>query len=212
MLGLSIMAWAVYPIVAFELFLTPRFNTLVRPIPDGIIAEALENEIIPAASNLGETDYTRASNWFPKNPQTKREKDPKSYTISIPKLNIKDARAIIGGEDLNKNLIHYGGTGLPGEYGNAVIFGHSVLPAFFDPKNYKTIFSTLPTLGNGDEIFVSYDGVTYRYLVGEMKVVEADDVSVLEQKYDTSYISLVTCVPPGTYWKKLIVKARLAQI
>jgi len=220
MSGLSIIIWAAYPIMAFEIFLTPKFSVLIKPIPEGVIAEAMENRnidnpsaILGVTDTFAETDYTKASNWFPKSPQRREEKEGGGdYTLSIPKLNIKDALVSVGGEDLNKSLIHYGGTGFPGEYGNAVIFGHSVLPAFFDPKNYRTIFSTLPTLANGDEIFTTYDGVTYRYVVWEMRVVSADDISVLEQKYDTSYVSLVTCVPPGTYWKKLIVKGRLEKI
>ena len=118
----------------------------------------------------------------------------------------------IGGEDLKESLIHYGGTVLPGEYGNVVIFGHSVLPQFFNPKNYLTIFSTLPTLENGDEVFVNFDGIEYKYKVYEMVEVEPTDVTILEQQYDNFYITLVTCVPPGTYWKRLAVKARLARI
>jgi len=39
-----------------------------------------------------------------------------------------------------------------------------------------------------------------------------DKISVLEQKYDASYLTLVTCVPPGTYWKRLVVKAKLVQL
>ena len=113
---------------------------------------------------------------------------------------------------MGKSLVHYGGTALPGDWGNTVIFGHSVLPQFFNPKNYKTIFSTLPTLEKKDKILIDFDGITYFYEVYELKVVSPDDVSVLEQRYDTSYLSLVTCVPPGTYWKRLIVKARLKKI
>ncbi len=134
------------------------------------------------------------------------------YSLSIPKLGIKDAAIIIGSQDLSKSLIQWGGTAAPGEFGNTVIFGHSVLPAFFDPKNYMTIFSTLPTLKDRDEIIVYFDGITYRYQIFEMKVVDPKDLSVLEQRFDDSYISLVTCVPPGTYWKRLIVKAKLVKL
>jgi len=35
---------------------------------------------------------------------------------------------------------------------------------------------------------------------------------VLEQKNDASYISLITCVPPGTYWKRLVVRAKLTEL
>ena len=105
-----------------------------------------------------------------------------------------------------------GGTGLPGEYGTAVVFGHSTLPQFFSPTNYKTIFSLLPTLTIGDEIFVTYDGVQYRYIIFEMVITDPTDLSSLEQRFDDSYLTLITCVPPGTYWKRLNVRARLERI
>jgi len=198
--GIFLLGLVAWPILTFEFLFTPRFHPkIVSPIADQQILGA-------------QTDLTQASNWFPT--ATKRVEPSKitSYTLSIPKLGIKDATVIIGVEDLSKSLIQWGGTALPGEFGNAVIFGHSVLPIFFDPKNYMTIFSTLPTLKEKDEIFIYFDGITYKYQVFEMKIIEPADISVLEQKYDDSYISLITCVPPGTYWKRLVVKARLVKI
>jgi sortase A len=41
----------------------------------------------------------------------------------------------------------------PGEYGNIVIFGHSTLPQLYNPKDYKTIFTYLPSLEKKDHIF-----------------------------------------------------------
>jgi len=81
------------------------------------------------------------------------------YNISIPKLRIDNAVVAIGGEDLNEHLIQYPGTALPGRRGNAVIFGHSILPRFYDPKRYISIFSLLHTLEMGDPIYVYYDGI-----------------------------------------------------
>ena len=110
------------------------------------------------------------------------------------------------------SLIHYPGTAMPGQLGSAVIFGHSVLPQFFNPASYKTIFSTLPTLAESDEILVSFDGVFYRYRVVQLIETSPEDMTVLEQRYNDSYLSLITCVPPGTYLKRLVVKARLISI
>ena len=59
---------------------------------------------------------------------------------------------------------------------------------------------------------ITYDGVAYRYVIYEMVVTDPNDLSVLEQRFDDSYITLVTCVPPGTYWKRLNVKAKLATL
>ena len=133
------------------------------------------------------------------------------YTVTIPKLKIENAVVAIGGEDLSKNLVQYPGTALPGKNGNAVIFGHSILPIFYNPKNYMSIFSTLPTLKEGDEIFISFDGVTYKYQVEELFEIFPTDIQILEQNPSDSFLTLVTCVPPGDPRnpKRLIVRARV---
>lgn len=210
--GVSIIIWVLWPIVSFELFFVPRDVSLIRPIPDEVVVQAFENQFSHILG-LTTVDYTKASNWLPKSPpRVITDSKITSYTVSIPKLKIDQAEAIIGGDDLKRALIHYGGTALPGTYGKAVIFGHSVLPVFFNPKNYLTIFSTLPKLDKGDEIFVTYDNITYKYIVDNMRVVSPDDVSVLEQRYDWPTLCLVTCVPPGTYFKRLNVCAKLEKL
>ncbi|NMB70018.1 sortase [candidate division WWE3 bacterium] len=95
------------------------------------------------------------------------EELPKFFTITIPKLGIKDAQVETNSPTLNpdKSLGHYKGSGLPGQVGNSFIYGHSVLPWFYNPKNYKTIFSTLDQLETGDSILVNYNGKDYKYIV-----------------------------------------------
>jgi len=46
-----------------------------------------------------------------------------------------------------------------------------------------------------------------------IKIVETlpEDVSILEQYYDGEYLSLITCVPPGTYLRRLVVRAKLVR-
>jgi len=52
----------------------------------------------------------------------------------------------------------------------------------------------------------------YRYQVIGLREVLPDDVSVLQQHYDSEYLSLITCVPPGTYLRRLVIKAKLTRI
>ena len=84
---------------------------------------------------------------------------------------------------------------------------------FFNPKNYISIFSTLPKLDKGNEIFVNYDGITYKYRVDAMFEVRPNDIQILEQSSDSSYLTLVTCVPPGDprKLKRLIIRAKLVK-
>jgi sortase A len=162
------------------------------------------------------TDYTRASNWFTGGAKSEDfvAKNVGFYNLSIPKLNIDNAVVAIGGDDLSKSLVQYPGTALPGKDGNTVIFGHSILPLFYNPKSYMSVFSTLPTLKPGDEIFVNYDGVSFVYKVEALFEVLPTDIQVLEQDDSDSFLSLVTCVPPGDPRdpRRLIVRARVVPI
>lgn len=214
--GAGILTWVLWPIVSFLLVSDSLFTAVIGPISDGATtaqsSAPLAPVVLAAADTSAAVDFTNANAWFPAVPQKKVVTPVNSYMLSIPKLKINNATVTISGDDLSKSLIHYGGTGLPGEYGTAIVFGHSTLPQFFSPTNYKTIFSLLPTLKIGDELFVTYDGVEYRYVVYEMVVTDPSDLSPLEQHFDDSYLTLITCVPPGTYWKRLNVRARLGTI
>lgn len=200
-LGLSLLVWVIGPILSFQLFYA-KSTGIVTPLSDeGWGTKIGEPTVI---------DYSKASNWFPKHPTTATEiaAQVPAYTISVPKLRIANARVTVGTDDLSQSLIHYGASGIPGRYGNAVIFGHSILPQFYDPANYLSIFSLLPRLKGGDDIFIQFDGVDYRFEVVSTRVTTPQDVAGLEQRYDDSYVTLVTCVPPGTYFERLWVTAK----
>jgi len=129
--------------------------------------------------------------------------------LSIPRLKIENAIVSTKDYDLSRHLIQYFGTSIPGENGTAVIFGHSTLPQLFDPKNYKTIFATLHTIKIGDEIEAIVNGIGRKYKVFSITITSADDTNILSQSFDRSYITLITCTPPGTVWKRLVVRASL---
>lgn len=208
--GISLLGVVFYPLVNWQIFQPENApeNSIIKPFS----ANSGESHVL-AVNNSNEEKLYSANNWFPQSGNTiKGTNKIKSYTISIPKLNIENAKVIYGADDLTKSLIGFHGTAVPGEYGNAVVFGHSVLPEFYNPKDYHTIFATLPELKAGDEIFAEVDGVKYKYVAYDFKTVDPSEISVLEQKYDNYYLSLITCVPPGLKWKRLVVKAKLEPI
>lgn len=204
--GFFLLLWTVWPILRFSFFDSIQLEKTVSPLSDGKEPAPSFLSRLTGSSN---DELTNVNKWFPTKPQKKSVLPVTIYHLSIPKLKIDNAEVAVAGDDLAEHLIHYGGTPLPGQYGNGVIFGHSTLPQFYNPKNYKTIFSTLPQLESGDQVILVYDGISYTYIVENKVVVEPTDLSPLEQIFDDSYITLVTCVPPGTYWKRLNVKARL---
>ncbi|OGY10314.1 MAG: hypothetical protein A3D26_03375 [Candidatus Blackburnbacteria bacterium RIFCSPHIGHO2_02_FULL_44_20] len=202
-IGIFLTISALMPILRYELLKSPTLDA------QNFLSPVSYNA--PSKKSPGQKDLTRASNWFAKDPKKTAEivYPIKYYKISVPQLKVKDAIVEIGGEDLSKNLIHFKGTALPGKPGNAVIFGHSTLPQLYNPKNYLTVFTYLPSLKKGDEIQVDYDEVKYKFKVEQMFEVKPEDIQILEQRQDNSYLTLVTCVPPGTYLKRLIVRAKI---
>ena len=217
-LGASLLISIGYPIASYELTVARKIKkpSILSPVVnnDLTLSESGVDPVLAQQQPLPENtvaDYTKLSSWFNfSRPQNIISSNITNYTITIPKLRIKDAVVTIGGDDLNKSLIHYGGTANPGEPGSPVIFGHSILPQFYNPKSYTSIFSLLPSLDKGDEIIVNFDGITYKYVVYDYYEVGPDDIDILEQQYDRKGLTLVTCVPPGTYWRRGIIKARLS--
>lgn len=219
MVGALLLFWSFYPILSFtiysKLFLK---NNIYQPISSNNTTSTLKqaNSVLGAfnifSNNL--RDYTQASIWFPASPQLNQASQltVKEYTLSIPKLNIRKARVVVGGEDLAKSLVHYLPQSLPGEYGNVAIFGHSTLPQLYDPKDYKTIFTYLSSLEKGDKIYISLGEFEYQYEVTTLFIVKPKDISVLEQKKDDAYLTLITCEPPGTWLERLVVTAKLTKI
>jgi sortase A len=226
--GASLLISVGYPIISYELTTARQYkrDRIITPIPKESVFQAKGTINPTIAQNpqvLAETttnipsstvDYSKVNNWFNFNkPQSLLSpSNITHYTISIPKLRISDALVTVGGDDLNTSLIHYGGTAYPGESGNPVIFGHSVLPQFYNPNSYRSIFSLLPTLKPGDQIKISFDGISYQYIVYDYYEVSPDEVDILEQRYNQKDLTLVTCTPPGTYWRRGIIKAKLQQI
>lgn len=199
--GFVILLSSIYPIISYEWYSEVKYPNLVSPLIDDKTANF----------RIAGKDYSKASNWFEGVGGNSDTSLVGYYTLTIPKLKIDSATVAIGGEALTENLVQYGGTVNPGKVGNTVIFGHSILPQYFDQNNYLSIFSTLPALKNGDQILVNYDGITYTYRVVESFEVKPTDLWVLGQDQDDSYLSLITCSPPGHPLKprRLVVKAKL---
>lgn len=215
--GASIVIYVFFPLLSWQIYFAPVFasQNITAPIPQStVVSSSTIGSLIEGASNslLG-TDYTNAQNWFP-NFKFQKSGAPKfqSYTISIPKLKLNDIIVSTVDNDLTKHLVNYQGTAIPADKGNAVIFGHSTLPQLYDSKNYKTIFTFLYKLIPGDEINVDIGNIVYKYKVENITVVDPNNTAVLQQNYDDSFLTLVTCTPPGTIWKRLIIRARLEKI
>ncbi len=133
-----------------------------------------------------------------------------SLDIAAPVLYSQRAEETEFQQLLQSGVVHYPGTALPGQRGNAYIFGHSS-DFVFAPGNYKTVFARLPEIGIGEFIRITgSDGALYEYVVIETRIVANTDTSVLrDQDPARARLTLQTSYPVGTALKRFLAIAEL---
>lgn len=132
--------------------------------------------------------------------------------IIIPKINVEIPVVYgVGVIDegsvdtaLESGVLHYADTALPGQNGNGVIVGHSS-NNIFNKGKYKFAFVLLSRLESGDTFYLQKDGKRYTYQVYHKEIVAPENVSVLGAKDKPATFTLITCDPPGTSLKRLVV-------
>lgn len=138
--------------------------------------------------------------------------DPK---LVIPKINVEvlvdytitDTNEQNIQVSLRDGATHYnlpGANAVPGQNGNTVILGHSSNDIFNQGK-YKFVFVLLDRLQKDDVFYLHYNGTRYIYRVTETKVIDPSDVAALNLGTDKPMATLITCTPPGTALKRLLV-------
>jgi sortase A len=136
-----------------------------------------------------------------------------SPELIIPKINVQlpviydntsREEAVIQ-RALEEGVIHYPTTVLPGQRGNAAIFGHSS-NNIFNKGKYKFAFVLLHELAPGDLFYLSFEGKMYTYKVYQKRVVKPTETWVLgPDQTKPATVTLITCDPPGTSLNRLVV-------
>jgi LPXTG-site transpeptidase (sortase) family protein len=139
-----------------------------------------------------------------------------NFSVVIPKINVNtpvvadvnpgDKRAYMAA--LNDGAAHALGTAKPGEVGNAYVFAHSTAD-IFNIERYAAVFTLLNKLEVDDRITTFYNNTRYDYKVSRKYIVDFNDVHPLTATYDRPVLTLQTCDPPGTEFKRLIITAEL---
>lgn len=211
--GLLAVMYFSFPLISFQVYLRPAFASqgVITPIPKATVLSesSIKSLLQSSAQALSGVDYTNAKNWFPQFKEGTTTPSITKYYLSVPKLKITNALVATTNNDLSVNLVHYGGTSVPPNKGNAVIFGHSTLPQLYRANDYNTIFANAHTLAVSDEVELTIDGIRYVYRINNITITEATDTSFFAQNFDDNYLTIVTCTPPGTTWKRLVIKARM---
>jgi len=134
------------------------------------------------------------------------------FAIVIPKIganapviaDVDPFDATIYRRALRDGVAHATGSGYPGEPGNTFLFAHSS-DDFLTGGRYNSIFYLIGKLEKGDRFFLAYRGALYVYRVFDTRTVAAEDVEYLHALSEEHTVTLMTCWPPGTDARRLLV-------
>jgi len=128
-----------------------------------------------------------------------------TWVAKLEGPSVSLAATVLEGSDettLNRAAGHIEDTALPGQRGNVAIAAHR-----------DTIFRPVRNLHVGDPLVLTTANRVYRYRVTRLRVVDPDDVAVLDPA-DHSTLTLVTCYPftfIGHAPKRFVVSADLVR-
>ncbi len=138
----------------------------------------------------------------------------KNFGIVIPKIganakvipNVDPYNSYVYQAALTKGVAQAKGSALPDKIGNMFLFSHSSVN-LLEASRYNSIFYLLSKLKKDDEIYIYYKNIRYKYAVSDIKIVDAKDVSYLNPRSKVETLTLMTCWPAGTTYKRLLVIA-----
>jgi len=122
--------------------------------------------------------------------------------LLIPSIGVE---TLVGESTLPNGLMEMPGlfefSQLPGEGDiNVSIAGHRDI--------YDRVFFYLDKVTRGDYLYVIHDGVVFRYLYKDTKIVDPEDWGVIKPQ-GFNCLTLVTCDPIGTTLNRMILRAEL---
>jgi LPXTG-site transpeptidase (sortase) family protein len=151
------------------------------------------------------------------NPASRVAYDSTDLTIKIPAIKVNTTIVGVQLKDGNWDVSWLqnkagwlNGTAYPTWTGNSVLTAHSVYS-----NGQPGIFSNLKDLNAGEYIFVYSLGNRYTYKVISNKLVQPNDITVLQHE-DKPYLTLITCndynEKTGTYLQRVAVRAVLIDV
>lgn len=138
--------------------------------------------------------------------------EDKTLYLSVPKIGLEGIPVYnsTSEEDLRASAVHVPATGFPWQEGaNVYIAAHRI---GYPGTGSDHLFYDLDLVVAGDEILLTdAAGDTYVYRVTEQKIVDQDNVAVMDTPDDgSSIVTLQSCTLPD-YAKRLIVQADLVE-
>jgi len=164
----------------------------------------------------GEEEFSPSSTFASSQEARLFEYSEKENSVEIPEIEVLVPLIFIESlgekeieEALNKGVVHFPGSALPGEPGQTIIIGHSAIHNWPKTK-YAWVFTYLNELAEGDEIFIYFNHQKYSYYVTQ-KIFLDRGKELPEAILTTSenVLTLLSCWPPGKDVKRIAVEAAL---
>lgn len=212
---LIVLIIGMIPFVGYEAYkykVQMDYQNAIPDITQEQMDEFVEEEIVEIAKELEEIKDPELKEEKKKEllerKEYKKKKSGDGLRLIIPSLEIDTE--VVNGTTLSA-LKHgpglYATAQMPGEGDrNTSIAGHRN-----GIGTTWNIFYDIDKLNIGDELFLVYEDKVYRYLYKETKIVNPDNVSVLENQ-GYSCLTLTSCHPIGSDAQRIIIHAELKEI
>lgn len=134
--------------------------------------------------------------------------------VDVPMIWSQNEDEKISLKDLERGLSHFPKSAAPGENGNVIISGHSS-NYVWAKGDYNYVFKRLNDVLIGDIVdikTVQKNGkvLVYQYKITDKFITTPDDARIFAEN-EKPTLTLSTCWPLGTNFKRLIVKAEIVK-
>jgi len=195
--------WKPFLIIFFISFLILNWNNISWIFNYRVISQTIanffqkDNSLKSGVSETIEFEYSEKENSL---------EIPK-VEVSAPLIFVEDIDEVH--KTLDKGVVHFPDSVLPGEKGQTIILGHSAPPNWPD-INYDNVFSRLNELEGEDEIFVYFNHQKYNYSVIKKILLErGEEISEDSLTNSDNMLILISCWPPGKDIRRIAVEAKL---
>ena len=199
----TILFWLFVIVVAFIIgFFILNAPAILKNVGYWFNKGTVNEELFTPTTVVSDTATTVNNNVLPDN------------HIIIPSINVDvpvtwNVEPSQADSKMLDGAVQYSTSALPSQQeGNVFITAHSS-NYWWIKSSYNQAFALLPEIKTNDKIILTYQKTKYVYQVYDQFTVSPDEVSVTETIPGKSTLTLMTCVPIGTNFKRLIVRSEL---
>ncbi len=145
------------------------------------------------------------------------EYSEKENSIEIPAIGLESSLVLAQSVNdnfrklLDKGVVHYPTSVMPGSQGQTIILGHSAPPGW--PKiKHDWVFTKLNNLKEGDQVVINFNHQRIVYsVVGKVIIDKGEELPVNPLTNSDNVLVLLSCWPPGKNIQRIAVEAKLVK-